>query len=69
MSEDPLPSPYPIEVEINGTVYTLLDPEGEPSGPRVQLPDGRVTALNAHGGALDHLSALELAALQAAAPA
>ena len=51
--ENELPvSPYPITVTISGLVYTLLDPCGEPSGPRVQLPNGNVTALFAHGGAL-----------------
>lgn len=62
-------SPYPVPVDISGATYTLLDPEGEPSGPRVQLPDGRVTALHAHGGALDHLTETELATLIAAVPA
>jgi len=61
-------SPYPIAVSLAAGTYTLLDPEGEPSGPRVQLPTGCVTALNAHGGALDHLSPEDMAALQAAVP-
>lgn len=62
-------SPYPVSVDLSDGTYVLLDPEGEPSGPRVQLPSGAVTALHSHGGALDHLNAEDTAALQAAVPA
>lgn len=75
MSEEPIEieatevvSPYPVSVELADGAYVLLDPAGEPSGPRVQLPDGNVTALNAHGGALAHLDSDDLEALQAAVP-
>lgn len=70
MIEDlaPIVSPYPIEVELADGVYTLLDPEGEPSGPRVRRPNGVVTALNAHGGTLDDLGAADMRALHAAVP-
>jgi hypothetical protein len=61
-------SPYPIDVELADGTYTLLDPEGEPSGPRVRLPSGAVTALNAHGGALDGLSVDDMDKLTLAVP-
>jgi hypothetical protein len=43
------PEIFPYIVEIDGTIYEVLAPEGEP-GYRVRLPDNQVTAYPAHSG-------------------
>lgn len=40
--------------------YAILPADGDPNGVRVQLPDGTVTSLHAHGGALDHLTEIQM---------
>jgi len=49
MSEEIKISPFPYVVEIDGTTYEVLAPEGEP-GYRVRLPSGQVTAYPANSG-------------------
>jgi hypothetical protein len=49
------------------TNYSVLPADGDPNGPRVCLPCGSITSLAAHGGALDHLTPEQLAALHEAA--
>jgi hypothetical protein len=49
MSDTPETPVFPYLVEVNGTGYVVLAPEGEP-GYRVRLPDGGVTAFSAHSG-------------------
>jgi hypothetical protein len=43
------PETFPYLVEIDGTTYEVLAPEGEP-GYRVRLPNGSVTAYPANSG-------------------
>lgn len=56
---------YPIPVTLSFGAVQILDPEGEPSGERLMMPDGSVTALFNDGGAMNEFSEQDLLALAA----
>jgi len=61
------PITYPYTVEIEGVLYEVLAPEGEP-GYRVRLPGGQVTAVPGDNASLITAEGLEAALAAAQLP-
>lgn len=56
----------PVQIKTALGLCTILDAEGDPSGPRLLLPDGTVTSLANSGGIVERFFKRDRAALDLA---
>ena len=66
MPEENIDVEKPVQIKTALGLCTVLDAEGDPSGPRLLLPDGTVTSLANSGGIVEKFAQKDRAALDAA---